>query len=70
VKSHHRRTVARVIAPDPRQVLTTEQLAAWMDKSPRTVIRMRLPTISPGRYLFSQVLEELEQRRKARRMSA
>lgn len=51
--------------PQLHQVLTTEELSRWMQKAPRTVERMRLPTIAPGRYLFAHVLEELERRRKA-----
>lgn len=50
--------------PDLHEVLTVEELAAWLQKSPRTVERMRLPTIAPGRYLFEHVLQELNRRRQ------
>lgn len=51
--------------PNVNDVLTTEELASWFKKSPRTVDRMKLPTVSPGRYLFRHVLEELDKRKGA-----
>jgi len=49
--------------PDPLEILTTEELARWLRKSSRTVERMRLPTVAPGRYLFRHVLEDLDRRK-------
>ena len=60
----------RRFIPEPHEVLTTTELARWLKKSPRTVERMRLPTVVPGRYLFEDVLEELKRRRTAKRRAA
>ena len=56
--------------PDPLEVLTTEELAAWLKKSPRTVERMRLPTVAPGRYLFRHVLEQLDRQKRRKGKAA
>lgn len=52
--------------PDPNEILTTEELARWLKKSPRTVERLRLRTVAPGRYLFAMVLEDLRTRKPRR----
>lgn len=54
-------------APPHRDaMLTTEQVAAWLQISPEQVRRMRLPTIAVGknkwRYLAGQVLDALAKR--------
>jgi hypothetical protein len=49
---------------EPHDVLTTEEVAEWMHLHPRTIEKMRLPTIAPGRYLMAHVLEDLDRRRR------
>ena len=51
-------------APEVRERLTTEELARWLRKSPRTVQRLGLPQVLPGRYLFADVVEALKARRR------
>jgi hypothetical protein len=45
-------------------VLTTREVARWLRKSERTVQRLRLPQVLPGRYLFADVLDALKVRRQ------
>jgi len=45
-------------------VLTTEELAVWLRKSPRTVQRLGLPQVLHGRYLLADVVEALKARRR------
>ena len=45
-------------------VLTTEELARWLRKSARTVQRLGLPHVLPGRYLLADVVEALKARRQ------
>jgi hypothetical protein len=45
-------------------VLTTEELARWLRKSPRTVQRLGLPQVLPGRYLLADVVKTLKARRR------
>ncbi len=54
-------------APPARDaILTTEQVAAWLQVSPEQVRRMNLPAIAVGkrkwRYVAGQVLDALEKR--------
>lgn len=44
-------------------VLTTADVARWLQRSERTVHRMQLPQIAPGRYLFGEIVETLKARR-------
>lgn len=44
-------------------VLTAAEVAKWLRRSERTVLRMQLPQIAAGRYLFGEVLETLKARR-------
>jgi len=52
--------------PPRDAVLTTEQVAAWLQISPEQVRRMNLPAVPCGknkwRYIASQVLTALEKR--------
>jgi hypothetical protein len=45
-------------------VLTTREVARWLKRSERTVQRLGLPQVLPGRYLFADVLEALKARRR------
>jgi len=58
--------VERPPVPPRDAILTTEQLAEWLQISPEQVRRLGLPAIAVGkrkwRYLMSQVLDELEKR--------
>jgi hypothetical protein len=57
--------------PHPYDVLTTSDLARWLQVSPRTVERRGFHAVSPGRYLFQHILDQLEEdRRKARKKAA
>lgn len=53
-------------APAREAVLTTEQVAAWLQVSPEQVLRMKLPAVAVGkhrwRYVAGQVLDELQRR--------
>jgi hypothetical protein len=55
--------VKRPKAPELHAVLTTEEVAAWLRVSTRTVER-RYPAFIRGRYLVAHVLEALTQQRK------
>jgi len=44
-------------------VLGTAQVARWLQRSERTVLRLHLPQIAAGRYLFGEVIESLKTRR-------
>lgn len=59
----------RPVAYPPETILTTEQVAAWIQCSPRLVEAMGLPRLSlPGRlvrYSAGQVLAYLEGRQVA-----
>lgn len=50
----------------PEAILTTEQLAAWLQVSVTQVQRLNLPAVPVGkrrwRYIAGQVLEELRRR--------
>lgn len=48
----------------PTDILTTAELARWLRKSERTVQRLKLPQLMPGRYLVADVLEALKHRRQ------
>jgi len=56
--------VRRPKAPEPNAVLTTEEVAAWLRVSTRTVER-RYPAFLGGRYLVAHVLEAMAKQRKA-----
>jgi hypothetical protein len=43
--------------------LTTAEVARWLRRSERTVLRLHLPQIAAGRYLFGEVIEALKARR-------
>ncbi len=53
-------------APPREAVLTTEQVAEWLQVSPEQVRRMNLPAIAVGkrkwRYIVGQVLDTLAKR--------
>jgi hypothetical protein len=52
--------------PVREAVLTTEQVAAWLQISPEQVRRLHLPAVAVGkrkwRYVCGQVLDELQRR--------
>jgi len=52
--------------PSREAVLTTDQVAEWLQVSPEQVRRMNLPAIAVGkrkwRYIAGQVLDALEKR--------
>jgi len=56
--------VRRPKAPEPNAVLTTEEVAAWLRVSTRTVERC-YPAFLGGRYLVAHVLEAMAKQRKA-----
>jgi hypothetical protein len=62
--------VATVSAPrrayELTDVMTTDEVATWLRKSPRTVQRLGLPQVLPGRYLVADVVDALKARRQAK----
>lgn len=49
----------RIRAPAPHEVLTTSEVARWLQVSPRTVER-HYPSFAPGRYLAAHILARLD----------
>jgi hypothetical protein len=58
------RAPTTVRAYELTDVLTTEELAVWLRKSPRTVQRLGLPQVLHGRYLLADVVQALKARRR------
>lgn len=54
----------RPIAPAPTEVLTTSEVARWLQVSERTVER-HYPSFLPGRYLVAHILEVMAKQRAA-----
>jgi hypothetical protein len=50
--------------PEPNEVLTTSEVARWLQVSERTVER-HYPAFLPGRYLVAHVLEVMAREAKA-----
>lgn len=50
-------------APEPHDVLTTSELARWLQVSERTVER-HYPSFLPGRYLVAHVLATMAKEAK------
>lgn len=47
-------------------VLTTDELMAWLGISRRTIYYKRIPALMPGRYLVSEVLQYLKDQRRGK----
>lgn len=50
-------------APEPHEVLTTSEVAAWLQVSPRTVER-HYTAFLPGRYLVAHILAAMAKQAK------
>jgi hypothetical protein len=55
----------RPLSPQPLDVMTTSEVAAWLQKSPRTIERLFVSFL-PGRYLAAHVLARIEELRRER----
>jgi len=51
-------------ALSPLDVLTTQQVATWLQIHRRTVERMGLPRLTTGRYLRQHVIDHLERQQR------